>query len=91
MQLGAATRPVTRQAGSIACQAGIVALDEIDRVASELPRHSTWCPAQMSGDGPDRVRGSHHHDGGSVFSSEMAIAVGHGNTVPDGLRLALGH
>jgi len=37
------------------------------------------------------VSRSHHHDGSSVFSSEMAVAVGHGNTVPDGLRVALGH
>ncbi|MGP9655588.1 hypothetical protein [Halomonas sp. AOP35-4E-18] len=60
-------------------------------MASEFPRYGTRRTAQVGGNGPDRVRGSHHHDGGSVFSSEMAVAVGHGNTVPGGLGVALGH
>jgi hypothetical protein len=37
------------------------------------------------------VGGSHHHDGGSVFSSEVAIAMRHGNTIPDESGVALGH
>ena len=40
----------------------------------------------MTGNGSDRVSRSHHHDGGSVFSSEMAVTMGHGNTVPDWIR-----
>lgn len=60
-------------------------------MAGDFLRHGARCTAQVSGDGPDRMSGSHHHDGGSVFSREVAIAVSHSNTVPDGSRVALGH
>lgn len=82
---------MSRQMSPVACQAGIVALDGIDRVASDFSRHGARYTAQMSSDGPDRMTGSHHYDGSSVFNREVAIAVSHGNTVPDGSRVALGH
>lgn len=34
--------------------------------------------------GPDRMSGSHHHDGSSLLSAKMAVANGHGNNLPDG-------
>jgi len=88
VELGAPTGPVARQTSPVACEAGIVA---IDGVASDFSRHGTRCTAQMMGDNSDRVSRFHHHDNGSVFSRKMAIAVVHGNTVPDGSRVALGH
>ena len=91
MQLGALAWPMSRQTSPIARQAGIVALDGVDRMASNFSRHGARRTTQVSGNGPDRMRGSHHHDGGPVFSRKMAIAVVHGNTVPDGSRVALGH
>ena len=39
VQLEAPTWPVTRQAGPVACEAGIVALDGVDCMASKFPRH----------------------------------------------------
>ncbi len=83
VQLGTLARSMTRQAGPVARQTGIEAFEGVNRVVGELSRYSTGCTAQVSG--------SHHHDSGSIFSSEMALAVSHGNTVPDGLRVALGH
>lgn len=38
----------------------------------------------VSGNGLDRMVGSHLHDGDSVFSGGVAIAMNHGNTIPDG-------
>lgn len=43
------------------------------------------------GNSSDRVSRFYHHDSGSGFSRKMAIVVVHGNTVPDGARVALGH
>jgi len=37
------------------------------------------------------VGGSYQHNGGSVFSGEVTIVMGHGNTVPDGSGVALRH
>lgn len=39
---------------------------------------------------PDRMSRSHPHDGSPVFSAEMAAAMDHGNTVPDGSCVASG-
>lgn len=81
---------MTRQAGLVSHQAVLVALDWIDRVPrsshyTELGARPMWL-----GDGPDRMRCSHHNDGGSIFSREVAIEANSGNTV-NGARVALGH
>lgn len=44
---------------------------------------------QLSGDGPDLVVNPHLHDGGSVFSREVAIAASRGKTIPEGQILNL--
>lgn len=44
---------------------------------------------QLSGDGSDLVVNPHLHDGGSVFSREVAIAVSRGKTIPEGQILHL--
>ena len=91
VQLGTLSWPMSRQTSPIARETGIVALHRVDRMASNFSRHGARRTTQVIGNGPDRMRGSHHHDGGPVFSRKMAIAVVHGNTVPDGSRVALGH
>ena len=87
VQLGAPTGPMTCQASSVACEAGIVA---IDGVASDFSRHSTRCAVQMIVDSSDIMSSSHHYDGGSIFSKKIAIAVVQSGTVPEGARVALG-
>lgn len=44
---------------------------------------------QLSGDGSDLVVNPHLHDGGSVFSREVAIAMSRGKTIPEGQILHL--
>ncbi len=80
LQLRALTCPVARQVGPVANEAGIVALDGVDRMAIDFLRHGTRCTVQMIGESSNRVSHS-HHDGSSVLSSEMVVAMSHGNTV----------